>query len=154
MVRSLEGAPDPTGLRGHFLLGEFKLDDGRTAVLIHNQDPERTQWATITFAPELNMPKDAWGVLEVDPIHATLAPLMDDSPLYPGLQIGFKPGMARFLVATPRYAAAKTDDDRHLAAPTGRKPIESGSVLMDQGLQFERTCGAEESEVMRTNPAM
>ena len=102
MVRSLEGAADPTGLRGHFLLGEFELEDGRTAILIHNQDPARTQWATVTFAPELNVPRNASGVLEVDPIHATLAPLLDDSPLHPGLQIGLKPGMARFLVAAPK----------------------------------------------------
>ena len=62
----------------------------------------RTQWATVTFAPELNVPRNASGVLEVDPIHATLAPLLDDSPLHPGLQIGLKPGMARFLVAAPK----------------------------------------------------
>ena len=116
MVRSLEGAPDPTGLRGHFLLGEFKLEDGRSAILIQNQDAARTQWATVTFAPELNTPKNASGVLEVDPVHATLAPLLDDSPLHPGLQIGLKPGMARFLVAAPGQAAAKTDDDNSASA--------------------------------------
>ena len=30
-----------------YLLGEFELEDGRTAILIHNQDPARTQWATV-----------------------------------------------------------------------------------------------------------
>ena len=116
MIRSLEGAADPTGLRGHFLLGEFELEDGRTAIMVHNQDPARTQWATVTFAPELNLPKNASGVLEVDPVHATLAPLMDDSPLHPGLQIGLKPGMARFLVTAPGRTAAKTDDDTKAAS--------------------------------------
>jgi hypothetical protein len=99
MIRSLEGAPDPTGLRRHFLLGKFELEDGRMAIMVHNQDPARTQWATVTFAPELNVPKNASSVLEVDNQHATLAPLVDGSSLYPGLQIGLKPGVARFLVA-------------------------------------------------------
>jgi hypothetical protein len=100
IVTSLEGAPDPTGLRGHFLIGQFVLEDGRAAVLLHNQDPARTQWATVTFARFLNTPtRNASRVTEVSPETATEAPLMDDSPLYPGLQMGFAPGMARFLVA-------------------------------------------------------
>ena len=100
IVTSLEGAPDPTGLRGHFLIGQFLLADGRIAVLLHNQDPARTQWATVTFAHFLNTPtRNASQVTEVSPEHGTEAPFMDDSPLYPGLQMGFAPGMARFLVA-------------------------------------------------------
>jgi hypothetical protein len=119
------------GSRGHFLLGEFTLADGRAACLIHNQDPARTQWATVTFAPELNLPTHAARVLEVDPVHGTLAPLMDDSPLYPGLQLGLQPGMARFLVAAPqRNGPAKTDDGAESAAGS-MLPLQSLLIGVD-----------------------
>eukprot|EP01052_Picozoa_sp_SAG31_P024899 SAG31_NODE_2150_length_6327_cov_4.325947_3_plen_94_part_00 len=85
---------------GHFLLGFFALADARRAVFIHNQDPAVTQWATVQFSDELNAPgREAVGVLEVDPVHGTEAPLLDDSPLTQGVQLGLQPGMARFLVA-------------------------------------------------------
>ena len=80
----------------------LRLADGRDAVLLQNQDPWATQWATVRFAPRLNVPRNASGVLEVDPVHATLAPLLDDSPLEPGVQLGLRPGMARLLVAAAR----------------------------------------------------
>ena len=69
MVTSLQSDGDPSGARGHFLIGQFLLEDGRTAVLVHNQDPYVTQWATITFEAKLNKPTEAAGVLEVDPVH-------------------------------------------------------------------------------------
>ena len=77
------------------------LEDGRTAVLVHNQDPYVTQWATVTFEAKLNQPTGAAGVLEVDPVHGTEAELLDDSPLHAGVQMGLRPGMARFLIAQP-----------------------------------------------------
>ena len=101
MVTSLQSDPDPSGARGHFLIGQFVLEDGRTAVLVHNQDPYVTQWATITFEAKLNQPTEAAGVLEVDPVHGTEAELLDDSPLHAGVQMGLRPGMARFLIAQP-----------------------------------------------------
>ena len=106
MITSLQSAGDPSGARGHFLIGQFVLEDGRTAVRVHNQDPYVTQWATITFEEELNKPTEAAGVLEVDPVHGTEAELLDDSPLHAGVQMGLRPGMARFLVAQPAATAA------------------------------------------------
>ena len=29
---------------GHYLVGQFMLEDGRLAVLLQNQDPYQTQW--------------------------------------------------------------------------------------------------------------
>ena len=101
MITSLQSDPDPSGARGHFLVGQFVLEDGRTAVLVHNQDPYVTQWATVTFEAKLNQPTEAAGVLEVDPVHGTEAELLDDSPLHAGVQMGLRPGMARFLIAKP-----------------------------------------------------
>ena len=109
MVTSLQSDGDPSGARGHFLIGQFLLEDGRTAVLVHNQDPYVTQWATITFEEELNRPTEAAGVLEVDPVHGTEAELLDDSPLHVGVQLGLRPGMARFLIAQPAAAARRTE---------------------------------------------
>ena len=86
---------DYFGKAGHFLLGEFRLQDGRTAVMVHNQLPHVTSWPTLTpkqqgaGAPQL---------LEVDLIGGGIAPLLDDSPLMPGLQLRFGEGMARFIV--------------------------------------------------------
>jgi hypothetical protein len=101
IVTSVLGAGDVTGRKGHFLIGQFELADGRRAVLLHNQDPAATQWATVEFSTALNIPREAAAVLEVDPVHSTEAPLLDGSPLEPGLQLGLRPGMARFLVAPP-----------------------------------------------------
>lgn len=104
LLTSVVGAGDVSGRRGHFLLGFFALADGRRAVLVHNQDPDVTQWATVEFSAELNAPgREAVSVLEVDPVHGTEAPLLDDSPLTKGVQLGLQPGMARFLVA-PAYS--------------------------------------------------
>ena len=106
MITSLQSDGDPSGARGHFLIGQFVLEDGRTAVLVHNQDPYVTQWATVTFEAKLNQPTEAAGVLEVDSVHGTEAELLDDSPLHAGVQMGLRPGMARFLVAQPAATAA------------------------------------------------
>ena len=97
MVTSLQSA-GMLGGSGHFLIGQFVLEDGRTAVLVHNQDPYVTQWATVTFESSLDQPTEAAGVLEVDPVHGTEAELLDDSPLLPGLQMNFQAAAARLLI--------------------------------------------------------
>jgi len=79
---------------GHYLVGEFRLNDGRAAVMIHNQDPDGAQWPTVDLHAGISYAQ----VLEVDPVHATLAPVLDSSPLMPGLQLRIAPGMARMLV--------------------------------------------------------
>lgn len=43
-VASLAQGSDVTGAAGHYLVGQFVLEDGRLAVLLQNQDPYVTQW--------------------------------------------------------------------------------------------------------------
>ena len=83
---------------GHYLIGEFSLDDGRAALMIHNQDPEGAQWPTVALHSGISYSQ----VLEVDPVHGSLAPVLDSSPLLPGLQLRLAPGMGRLFVITPR----------------------------------------------------
>ena len=93
---------------GHYLVGEFKLADGRPALMIQNQDPSGAQWPTVALHTGLSYRM----VLEVDPEHGTLAPVLDSSALLPGLQLRIAPGMARLFVIDRSAAAAgvKTDD--------------------------------------------
>ena len=77
------------------LIGQFELHDGRTALLLHNHNPDFTIWPTLGFAPGINPQRD---VFEVDRISGVEAPLLDDSPLMEGTQLSFEAGMARFLV--------------------------------------------------------
>jgi hypothetical protein len=81
---------------GHYLVGEFRLADGRPGLVIHNQDPDGAQWPTVALHYGISYGQ----VLEVDPVHGTLAPVLDSSPLLPGLQLRLAPGMARMFVVT------------------------------------------------------
>ena len=86
---------DASGACGHYLVGEFALEDGRRALLLHNHDPFLVAWPTAVFRAPLR-PE---AVLEVDSVHGRESPVLDDSPLLPGLQLRLDPGMARFFVA-------------------------------------------------------
>eukprot|EP01043_Picozoa_sp_COSAG02_P047805 COSAG02_NODE_4622_length_5153_cov_9.543926_2_plen_531_part_00 len=77
------------------LIGQFELEDGRTALLLHNHNPDFTIWPTLEFSNAIDPQRD---VFEVDPISGIEAPLLDDSPLMEGTQLSFEAGMARFLV--------------------------------------------------------
>ena len=77
------------------VLGQFELRDGRTAVLICNHNFDWTLWPTLVAAPGYDLTqatevKGDGGGAET--------PLLDDSPLMPGLQLRFGEGMARFIV--------------------------------------------------------
>ena len=65
------------------LIGEFKLADGRQALLLHNQNFDFTIWPTLEFHDKVSE------VLEVDPETGVEAALLDDSPLMAGLQVRF-----------------------------------------------------------------
>ena len=133
------------------LIGQFELEDGRTAMLLHNHNPDftsapkrlssphplsshcaaaRAVWPTVGFAdPVIDPARD---VLEVDPVSGKEAPLLDDSPLMAGTQLSFEAGMARFLVLRKTQGAAplKSDDSsRFMAAVTNnvRPPSETNS---------------------------
>ena len=76
------------------LIGQFRLADGRTAVLLHNHNPEWTLWPSIEFDAQYNQSQ----VVELDAIAGGEKPLLDDSPVMAGLQLNFQAGMARLLI--------------------------------------------------------
>ena len=84
LVRSLED--------GDFLLGEFRHEDGRRAVMLVNQHFAYSGWPTVEFAA------DAASVVEVDPKTGREVPLRDDSPDLPGLQLSFDAGEGRLFL--------------------------------------------------------
>ena len=89
------GAPGQSELsQGRYLVGQFKLPDGRSAVLLQNQRHDVGLWPTVTLANSSQAP----GLLEVDPLFGGERHVRDDSPMLPGLQLALAPGMARLLV--------------------------------------------------------
>jgi hypothetical protein len=84
------------------LIGQFKLADGRTAVLIQNQNWDMTLWPTFGF----RAPVKASQVVEVDPSTGTEVVVMSDlytgdliNPKTSGLvTLDLNAGEARFLI--------------------------------------------------------
>ena len=62
--------------------------DGRTALLLHNQNFDFSIWPTVTLA----------NATEVDPASGGEAAVLDDSPYMSGLQLSFGPAEARLFV--------------------------------------------------------
>jgi hypothetical protein len=87
------GWPNATA---QWLVGEFALADGRTAVLLHNQDDALSQLTTVTFASAGALA--GGGVLEVSPAGEGAAAVQDDSPWMGGLQLLLQAGDARLLL--------------------------------------------------------
>ena len=75
------------------LVGQFRLADGRVALLMHNQNWDSTLWPTIAFKRDVN----ASMVLELDPVTGIEAIVLDDSP-GPTLQLAFGAAEARLLM--------------------------------------------------------
>jgi hypothetical protein len=72
------------------LLGFFSHEGGVVALLLQNQDPEFPNLFTLTL--------DAGVVAnEVDPSSGAVAPVLDDAPSMPGLQLSVDSGDARLL---------------------------------------------------------
>ncbi|MFO1460088.1 MAG: hypothetical protein U1G08_11840 [Verrucomicrobiota bacterium] len=75
-----------------FIAGAFTHSDGRRAVLLVNHDIAYTAWPTVQFeAPP-------GSVLEISKDSGHAAPVVDDSPELPGLQLSFGPGDGRLFV--------------------------------------------------------
>ena len=71
------------------LIGQFRLADGRTALLLHNQNWDFAIWPTVAFTEN---------AMEVDPVSGREAAVLDDSPYMPGLQLSFGVAEARLFV--------------------------------------------------------
>jgi hypothetical protein len=90
-LRKLARVPgDPVG---EFIIGAFRHEDGRRAVLIVNHNYSYTAWPTVEF--------DAREVLEVSKATGKAALAVDDSPELKGFQLSFGPGDARLFLLPP-----------------------------------------------------
>lgn len=80
---------------GDYLVGDFRFPDGRRAVLLNNYEFAYSAWPTVGFDV------DASRVLEVSSKSGLAAPVMDDSPDMPGLQISLDAGEGRLFLLPP-----------------------------------------------------
>ena len=80
------------GAHGDFLLGVFRHEDGRRAVLINNYDFIYTIWPTIEFNADPSQ------IVEVDQATGQEVAVIDDSPDMPGLQLSLDAGSGRLFI--------------------------------------------------------
>ena len=86
-LKSIDG-----GANGDYLLGCFKHADGRRAVLLNNYDFVYTSWPTVEFAV------DPAQVVEISQETGKEMPVVDDSPVMPGLQLSLDAGSGRLFL--------------------------------------------------------
>ncbi len=77
---------------GDYLVGAFRHEDGRRAVLLMNYHFAYSAWPTVEFAAEPG------SVTEVDPKTGQEIPFKDESPDMPGLQVALDAGEARLFL--------------------------------------------------------
>ncbi len=80
---------------GEYLVGNFVHEDGRRAVLINNFHFAYSAWPTVVFDAATA------SVREVDPKTGMEAPVLDDSPDMPGLQLSMDAGQGRLFLLPP-----------------------------------------------------
>lgn len=95
------GTPLRALSEGEFVYGVLRQEDGRRALVLVNHSTGYTAWPTVEF----DVP--AAEVMELDADAGALAPVIDDSPAMPGLQLSFDAGDARLFVLPPAAAASK-----------------------------------------------
>jgi len=96
-AKALAGSPVRSLTPGEYLIGAFKHQDGRRAVLIQNYHIAYSLWPTVEFAA------GAGAVREVSPKTGREEPVYDESPDMKGLQISLDAGEGRlFLIPEKR----------------------------------------------------
>jgi hypothetical protein len=106
-----------------FLVGVFRLPDGRSAALLQNQDAASRMWASVEFQDSLET------VREIHPSSGEEDWLYDDSPfLHPGvgeagMQFGIAEGGARLFVFPATTKELKTDDYAADVPPTPHQVV-------------------------------
>jgi hypothetical protein len=78
-----------------YLIGVFKHEDGRRAMLINNYRHDFAAWPTVEFDV------DPARVVEVSKETGREMPVIDDSPDMPGLQLSFDSGEGRLFLFPP-----------------------------------------------------
>jgi hypothetical protein len=92
----LKGSPIKSLTDGDYLIGVFKHEDGRTAVLLNNYRFAYTAWPTVEFAVETGR------VVEVDQDTGKEIPVRDESPDMAGLQLPLDAGDGRLFLLPSR----------------------------------------------------
>lgn len=87
-----ENAPIKSLTKGDYLLGVFRHDDGRQAVLINNYSFTYTAWPTVDFSVPVEQ------VREVCKQTGMEIPVVDDSPAMEGLQLSLDSGEGRLFL--------------------------------------------------------
>lgn len=90
--------------QGDYLVGVFTHPAG-SLVLLNNYACDMVAWPTITLAPQVT----AAMLLEIDRSSGLAGPLLDDSPLLPGLQLRLSPGTGRLLFLPDKPALMRKD---------------------------------------------
>ncbi len=109
----LKGSPIKSLTEGDYLIGVFRHQDGRTAILLNNYRHAYTAWPTVEFATEPG------SIVEVDQESGAEIPLRDESPDMNGLQLPLNAGEGRLFLlptpqASPRIEAVRTFADNVL----------------------------------------
>jgi hypothetical protein len=86
-------AGDPPG---QFIVGAFRLGDGRRAMMIVNHNYSYTAWPTVEFDA------DPGDVCEASKATGRIVPAVDDSPELKGFQVSLGAGDGRLFVLPPR----------------------------------------------------
>lgn len=81
---------------GDYLVGAFKHEDGRRAVMINNYDHNYATWFTVKFDVFQRR------VHELDPATGKLKAIRDESPWMPGLQLSLDSGEGRLFILPPK----------------------------------------------------
>jgi hypothetical protein len=89
-IRNLSGAD--TDPKPDYLVGVFRHQDGRRAVLLNNYHFAYTAWPTVEFDAEVEK------VLEVSKVDGQPHPVADDSPEIEGIQISLDAGEGRLFL--------------------------------------------------------
>ena len=92
---ALRGCPIRSLSPGDYLVGVFRHQDGRRAVLLVNYQFAYSAWPTVEFA------SDPRNIREVSPKTGKELPVRDDSPDMPGLQISLDAGEGRLFLLPP-----------------------------------------------------
>ena len=90
-----KGTPRRVDL-GEYLIGTFRHEDGREAVLINNYHYAHNAWSTLKFRADLSR------IREVCPKTGDEIPVEDDSPFMDGLQLSIEAGGGRLFLINAR----------------------------------------------------
>jgi hypothetical protein len=112
-----------------YLVGQFQLAGGRTAVLINNHDDRSNMVATVVFRNHLNQSyqytddESSSLLLEVSPQSGREGPVHDDCLHCPGLQLLLQAGSGRLIILPAAGVSVATGEKKRLIAASSFRPV-------------------------------